>query len=232
FYSVSLFIGSALLYHCAMNKLDHIVVAASSLKQGVEYIRETLGVTIPKGGFHQTMGTHNHLMQLGGESYLELISIDPDAAIPSHPRWFALDQLPMRDMLEQGPRLITWVMNCPHIKQLCQSIDFEIGSPTPLTRDDLSWEIALPQDGRLLAGGMLPYCIQWHSSPHPSHHMSQQYCRLKTLHLHHNRPQWLQQKLDLMGATQLVKVEALDEDEAPYLSASIETPQGATITLT
>ncbi|MEM7564331.1 MAG: VOC family protein [Pseudomonadota bacterium] len=215
-----------------MNKLDHIVIAANSLEQGVEYIREMLEITIPKGGFHQTMGTHNHLMQLGNEAYLELIAIDPEADLPTHPRWFSLDQFRMRETLKKEPQLITWVMNCPDIKQLCQSIDFEIGNPTALNRDDLSWEIALPHDGRLLGDGLLPYCIQWHSSPHPSHNMSDQGCQLISLNLHHNRSQWLQQKLDVMGATKLVHIETLSEDEAPYLSATIKTPQGKTITLT
>ncbi|MEE8364674.1 MAG: VOC family protein [Gammaproteobacteria bacterium] len=42
-----------------------MVIAADSLEQGVDYVRSTLGVDIPRGGVHQTMGTHNHLMQLG-----------------------------------------------------------------------------------------------------------------------------------------------------------------------
>ena len=80
-----------------MNKLDHIVVAAHSLEQGVEYIQSELGVDIPEGGFHATMGTHNHLMQLGNEAYLELITINPNAETPKHPRWFALDDAMMRE---------------------------------------------------------------------------------------------------------------------------------------
>ena len=83
-----------------MNRLDHIVVAAESLQQGVDYLRATLGVELPKGGFHQTMATHNHLMQLGDDAYLELIAIDPDTAAPAHPRWFALDQASMRARLQ------------------------------------------------------------------------------------------------------------------------------------
>ena len=214
-----------------MNSLDHIVIAASTLQQGVEYIRETLAVSIPKGGFHQTMGTHNHLMQLGNQAYLEVIAIDPDASAPDYPRWFALDQALMREALLEKPRLITWVMNCPDISGLCQSVDFEIGTPTALTRDDLSWEIALPHDGRLLAGGLLPYCIQWHSSPHPSNHMSNLGCTLKSLELHHNRPQWLKKRLQQLGADHLVQICPLDQDEAPYLGATIVNAEGESVTL-
>ena len=214
-----------------MNKLDHIVIAAETLEQGVDYISSTLGVAIPIGGQHQTMGTHNHLMQLGNEIYLEVISINPEADTPLHPRWFALDQAQMRKSLKQGPRLITWVMNCSNIGQLTAAVDFDIGVPTALTRDNLSWEIALPDDGRLLNDGLLPYCIQWHSSPHPSHAMANPGCSLQSLTLHHNRPEWLSAKLAMLGASHLVKVEALVDSESPYLSANIRTAENIDITL-
>ena len=209
-----------------MNRLDHIVIAAESLQQGVDYIQQTLGVDIPKGGFHRTMGTYNHLMQLGNEAYLEVIAIDPAAAAPPQPRWFALDEAVMRTALASGPRLITWVMNTPDIHQLTANIDFDIGTPTPLSRDSLSWEIALTDDGRLLNGGLLPYCIQWHSQPHPSNGMADLDCTLKELTLHHNRPQWLADRLAALDATHLVKIETLPDDTAPYLTATIQTPSG------
>lgn len=209
-----------------MNRLDHIVVAAKSLAQGVEYLSSTLGVEIPPGGFHKTMGTHNHLMQLGNEAYLELIAIDPDADIPQHPRWFELDDPLMREAIARQPRLITWVMNTPDIHQLANQAGFDIGDPTALSRDSLCWEIALTDDGRLLNRGLLPYCIQWHSQPHPSNGMADLGCRLKNLTLHHNRPQWLVERLTSLNAQHLVETATLPNDEAPYLSATIETPTG------
>lgn len=215
-----------MIYYDAMNCLDHIVIAATSLQQGIDHVRATLGVDIPRGGFHQTMGTHNHLMQLGNQAYLEVIAIDPDAEIPDHPRWFELDETLMRAALKDQPHLITWVMNTDAIHQLVADVDFDIGRPTPLTRDDLSWEIALTDDGRLLAGGLLPYCIQWHSSPHPSTAMADLGCILQSLTLHHNRPQWIADKLDTLGARHLVTIEPLPDTESPYLSATIQTPTG------
>ena len=52
--------------------LDHLVVAATDLKTGVDYVKQTLGVDIPYGGEHQQMGTHNHLMRLGHQIFLEV----------------------------------------------------------------------------------------------------------------------------------------------------------------
>ena len=209
-----------------MNRLDHLVIAANSLEQGVEFVRSTLGVEIPKGGVHQTMGTHNHLMQLGNESYLEVIAIDPDGLVPNRPRWFNLDESLMRESLRQQPRLITWVMNTHDIESTKDQSDFAIGTPTELSRDNLRWKIALTEDGRLLAQGMLPYLIQWQSQPHPSNAMADLGCRLLELQVFHNRPEWLRSMLSSIGAEDLISVHELPDTDAPYLSATIDTPGG------
>ncbi len=209
-----------------MNHLDHIVIACHDLTQGVDWLEDRLGVQVPPGGQHQTMGTHNHLMQLGNQSYLELIAINPDAPAPDWPRWFELDQALLRASLREQPRLITWVMNTENLQRLTHSVDFDIGNPTALSRDQLSWEIALTDDGRLLGDGLLPYCLQWFSSPHPSLAMADLGCRLQTLTLYHNRPDWLAERLQALGASDLVQVEAIKDRQAPYLGATIECPKG------
>jgi hypothetical protein len=207
-------------------RLDHLVIAAETLEQGVDYVRSTLGVQIPKGGFHKAMGTCNHLMQLGDGSYLEVIAVDPDAKIPDRPRWFSLDDALMRESLRHQPRLITWVINTEKIENLNRASQFSIGTPTELSRDNLRWKIALTEDGRLLAGGLLPYIIQWHSKPHPSLAMADLSCRLRSLEIYHNRANWLRSMLKSIGAGHLVRVHALPDSESAYLSASIETPSG------
>ncbi len=209
-----------------MNRLDHLVIAAESIEQGVDYVHSTLGVDIPKGGFHKTMGTHNHLMQLGHETYLEVIAIDPDGLIPNRPRWFNLDQRLMRESLRQQPRLITWVMNTTDLQRTKEQAAFSVGAPTELSRDGLRWKIALPEDGRLLAHGILPYVIQWQSRPHPSNAMADLGCRLVELKVYHNRAAWLKSMLASIDVEDLVKVYELSDSEAPYLSAIIDTPSG------
>jgi len=210
-------------------QLDHLVIAAETLEQGVDYVRSELSVEIPKGGFHKTMGTYNHLMQLGDGSYLEVIAIDPDAILPDQPRWFGLDDALMRESLRQQPRLITWVINTTEIEKLNRASPFSIGTPTEFSRDNLRWQIALPGDGRLLASGLLPYIIQWHSKPHPSLEMADLGCRLRSLEIHHNRPNWLSSMLKTIGADHLVSIHALPDGESAYLSANIETASGVKV---
>ncbi len=210
-----------------MQGLDHIVIAAESLTQGVDFVQHTLGVEVPPGGEHRTLGTHNCLMRLGNDSYLEVIAINPQGEVPKRPRWFGLDSSLLRAQLARRPRLLTWVINTPDIEKLAGEAGFDIGTPTALSRDNLSWEIALTDDGRLLADGLLPYCIQWHSSPHPSRGMADLGCRLQNLTLHHNRPEWLAGRLAALGALELVTIDPLPDNEAPYLSATLDTPGGS-----
>ena len=136
----------------------------------------------------------------------------------------------MRASLKRGPLLVTWVMNTGNIQQLAGQASFDIGKPTALSRDNLHWEFALTDDGHLLADGLLPYCIQWHSSPHPSHSMADRGCILQKLTLYHNRPDWLIARLISIGARKLVEVVAIADSESPYLTATIATPKG-TVTI-
>ena len=56
--------------------LDHLMIAARTLDEGAAYVRERLGVEVLPGGRHETMGTHNRVLSLGGGVYLEVIAID------------------------------------------------------------------------------------------------------------------------------------------------------------
>src|SRR3546814_2032333 len=70
--------------------IDHIVITASSLAAGSEYIYRALGVPLESGGEHPRMGTHNLLLRLGKDVYLEVIAINPEAQQPGRPCWFEL----------------------------------------------------------------------------------------------------------------------------------------------
>lgn len=51
-------------------------------------------------------------------------------------------------------------------------------------------------------------------------------CILHALTIYHNRPHWVAEQLDAMGAGHLVQIETLADDQSPYLEAEIETPTG------
>ncbi|MEJ1992488.1 MAG: VOC family protein [Maritimibacter sp.] len=85
-------------------RLDHLVVTADRLGAGAEYLHDTLGLMPGPGGDHAAMGTHNRLLSLGPQTYLEAIAVDPDGPEPGHKRWFGLDQPPAQ------PRLSHWAL--------------------------------------------------------------------------------------------------------------------------
>ena len=207
-------------------KIDHLVIGASNLDQGVAYVREVLGVTMPLGGVHLQMGTHNHLMQLGKDVFLEIISINPDIAPPNSPRWFGLDDPIIRRQIEKQPVLLTWVVNTQNIIAFIQKAHISFGTPEMISRGELSWYFGIPDDGRLLAGGMAPYVIEWQTDRHPASKMADFGCRFKRLEIHHPYPEWIKSILISIDAADLVTIIALPKNEAPHLIATIDTPDG------
>ena len=207
-------------------RFDHLVIAAASLEEGVDYVRAQLGVDVPVGGVHEYMGTYNHVMQLGDDCYLEVISIDPSANGPAHPRWFDLDCPVLRDRLAQAPVLLTWIVNIPTFEQL-NNLDSALwGNPLGMSRDRYEWFFSLRSDGALPGGGCIPTAIYW-KSERPVDSMPNTGCIIQSLTLYHPNPAWCIDKLGLLHASDMdnLPVEVEYSDRA-YFVASINTPSG------
>ena len=152
--------------------LDHLVIAADSLAQGIAWCEATLGVSPGPGGRHPLMGTHNRLLRIDGpafpQAYLEIIAIDPDAPAPGRVRWFTLDDPALQARLRGGPRLVHAVARTPNLDALrgaLRQLDQDPGPPLEAGRDTpegrLAWRILVREDGALPGGGRLPTLIQW-----------------------------------------------------------------------
>jgi len=207
--------------------IDHLVIAASTLQQGVDYVRETLGVEMPFGGVHPKMGSHNHLMRLGEQLFLEVIAINPEGVQPEQPRWFGLDEPLQRASLSRQPRLLTWVANTRDIHTTQRNSDFDFGRITAISRGELNWLFGVPDDGRILAGGMLPYLMQWQTDTHPAGNMHDAGCHLESLDLYHANTGWLADILASIGLLEKIKLHPLPENQAAFLCATIATPTGS-----
>ncbi|MEJ2157032.1 MAG: VOC family protein [Desulfobacteraceae bacterium] len=207
-------------------KIDHLVIGARTLSEGVNYVREHLGVEMPYGGVHTKMGTHNHLMCTGNDTFLEIIAINHAIDPPGRPRWFGLDDPFIRQQIDTQPSLLTWVVNTGNINHLIQRSTFPLGKPVSISRGNLSWYFGLPDDGRLLAGGMLPYVIEWRTDTHPSANMADLGCNLDRLEIFHPYPRWLRSVLSSIGASDIVQIFSLPKNEPPYMIAYINAPQG------
>ncbi len=158
--------------------IDHLVVAAHSLAQGVAWCEATLGITPGPGGRHVFMGTHNRLLCIASPAfplaYLEILAIDHDAPAPCRPRWFGLDNLALQAQLRAAPRLLHGVVRTDQMEAqrlaLCQ-LGLDPGEPLAAERDTpagrLAWRILVRADGEIACAGALPTLIQWQGR-HPA----------------------------------------------------------------
>ena len=150
-----------------LEQIDHLVYATPDLDVGINAIETLIGVRATPGGQHPGLGTRNALVALGPASYLEIIGPDPQQTKPAGPRRFGLDDL-------KAPRLLTWVAKGTNLDALvtrAKASGVALGSVMPGSRKRpdgvvLSWRYTDPNI--VLADRLVPYFIDWGSSPHPS----------------------------------------------------------------
>jgi hypothetical protein len=107
------------------------------------------------------------LIALGPRTYLELVGPDPEQSAPTAPRWFGIDVL-------SSPRLVAWAANTGNLEQIAaegarSGVDFGPITSGHRTRADgvtLRWRFTDPTN--LLDDGLIPFFIDWGSSPHPA----------------------------------------------------------------
>ena len=75
------------------SRIDHIVIGVANLISGTKILETKLRTKFSLGGEHQIMGTHNKLLKLQSDIYLEVIANNPSVDNPSRPRWFSLDEV-------------------------------------------------------------------------------------------------------------------------------------------
>lgn len=204
-------------------EIDHLIVAATSLAQGVDWIEGKLGVRPQPGGKHLSMGTHNAVLSLGPRCYLELMAIDPECAEPLRRRWFDLDEPRMRAALAEGPALIHWVARTRDIESDALRGHVDLGTILPMRRGDLAWRMTVPDDGHRPGRGLVPTLIQWPDARHPADGMSDAGLRLVALAGEHPEPAPVRAALAALGLSDTLKV---TYGTAPRLAAMLRTPRG------
>ena len=194
-------------------RIDHLIVAANSLDEGVHWCQNTLGMTPEPGGSHALFGTHNQLVRLQSDvhslAYLEIIAIDSSAQ-PTRdkhlPRWFDLDAPAIRQQLQQeGPQLIHWVVSVPSLATAIlnlSALNIDRGSvieaSRPTKKGLLQWKISVRDDGQRLFGGALPTLIEW-GDEHPTQLLIEPALKLCSLSLQHPQAQQLLLALSAIG---------------------------------
>jgi hypothetical protein len=148
-------------------RIDHLVYATPDLNRGIEEVEKLVGVRAAPGGRHPGRGTRNALVALGPSVYLEIIAPDPDQPPPETPRAFGIDAL-------SRSRLAAWAVKGRHIEDIAATAARngvplgEIASGSRKRPDGvlLSWRYTDPR--AMVAGGVVPFFIDWGDSPHPA----------------------------------------------------------------
>lgn len=175
-------------------KLDHLVIVAKTLEQGVQWCEATLGITPNPGGEHAQFGTHNRLFKIATPThplaYLEIIAINPGAKqasnTPAHSgntsknesksadakkRWFDMDDTALQAAVAVEPRLVHFVAQTDDIqagRTALKALGIDRGAAVEANRHTrkgrLEWKITVRDDGQRLFNGTLPSLIQWGKS--------------------------------------------------------------------
>lgn len=205
-------------------RLDHLVIIAPTLAEGLAHVRETLGVEVPPGGKHPLMGTHNHVMRLGDDVFFEIIAVDPDAPDPGRKRWFGLsDAAKIRQRWDAGHRLNAWVAATDDLAGALRQHGDLFGNATRQTRGAMFWDFAVRPDGELTLDGALPCLIEWPDHRNPARNMAGLGCRVRSFTITHpdaKRAQSVMADLRFEGGV------SWRDGPSIRLEAEIETPAG------
>lgn len=200
-----------------MITFDHIAVAGETLAAATEFVEGALGVPLQNGGAHAVFHTHNTLLGLEDDLYLEAIAINPNAPKPDRPRWFDLDRF------SGAPRLTNWICRCDNLDATLAELPDGFGAPVDLQRGDLRWRMAVPLSGVLPYDNCAPALIEWVGEAHPAPRLTQQGCKITALEVRHPQARALATLL----APFLVDGRISFSVGPPKLTAGISTPGGA-----
>lgn len=203
-------------------QIDHVVYGVADLATAVDELADRLGVRAASGGKHVGRGTHNALLALGGGSYLEVIAADPDQQPPPGPLPFGLDLVLL-------PRVVGWACLAPDIERrvaAARELGFDPGDVEAMSRRRpdgslLEWRLTRhePDPSRLV----VPFLIDWGTSPHPSA-SAPAGVSLVELRGEHPDPNAVRVKLDALGVSL-----PLAEGPEPALVATLDTTRGRVV---
>jgi hypothetical protein len=200
--------------------IDHLVYRAPDLADAVADLEERLGVRARAGGRHIGRGTHNALLALGPQTYLEIIAPDPGQPAPSAPR-------PLRPGSARRSGLAGWAIACQDIHAAVAKArrrGYDPGEVASMQRATptgavLRWQLTLGA----AAGGLVPFLISWGDTEHPARSAPRGLI-LESFHLEHPDPASLAPMLTALGTDAEIRPAA-----APALVARLSGPKGSTV---
>lgn len=200
--------------------LDHLVFAVPDLKSGVDAFSERLGAAPALGGRHESVGTHNAILPVRGGSYVEVMAPDPSNPDPPLGLPFGLASL-------SRPRLVAWAVSTRDMDlavKYAQNAGYDPGAVVDLSRDTpegerLTWRLSIRREP--LGDGLVPFLIDWGSTPHPSA-TSEAVCSIEGFRAEHPDPESVRQALRALDVSLDV-----EPGSQPRLHATLVGPGGS-----
>lgn len=222
-------------------QIDHLVVVAHTLEQGVQWCEAKLGITPGLGGEHAQYATHNRLFKIASPAnplaYMEIIAINPGAKRSATPavRWFDMDDAVLQAAVAIEPRLVHFVVATDEIQAARTALKVQGIDRGPAVhanrhsrRGLLQWQITVRDDGQRLFNGALPTLIQWGkpgaAEPlrlHPRNTLPRSGVTLQSISVTHPNAVKLQAAYDALGLS------GMSVSAGPAnISAVLNTPKG------
>ena len=203
----------------AITGLDHIIYAAPDLDRAIEEVNTLTGVEPVRGGSHPGRGTRNALLSLGSTTYVEILA--PDPAQSSDALAIAAERIP------STARIINWAAKCEDLEKAVRKAakgDLDLGHIEDMARalasgGQLAWRLTR---GALICDGLVPFLIDWGSSPHPAQ-TAPSGCGLSYFRGEHPDPGRVRDYLTLLGLQDVLEV---SRGPVPRILAGLSTPNG------
>ena len=207
------------------SRIDHIVIGAADLISGTKILETKLNTKFSPGGEHKIMGTHNKLLKLQSDIYLEVIANNPNADKLSRQRWFSLDGARTKEKIKHSPRVLGWVLEVDNIENTVKKCGYNPGEILQISRGELTWKITVPSNGGLADHGVLPTLIEWPSDQHPSKKLTNSKISLTKLSLFHPEPNKIKNIISNLIESDLIRV----SEGSPKIELILTTQNGKVV---
>jgi len=200
-------------------RVDHIVYAFRNLDEGIKHVQSLTGAIPIKGGEHLEFGTHNALLSIGSNCYLELIAPDYNNSFRGK-RWMSVDQI-------SRPTITRWSINSNDINSDAEklgSIQTDLGEIINGQRSlsdntTLKWKMTRPSSNKTI--GTLPFLLDWSQSNfHPCDKLEKK-CKLISVKIKTQNHKSLK---SILGSTaNKIQIITSNTDE---INLTLDTPNG------
>lgn len=215
-----IYLGLVALVACAPEKkeehIDHIILAINNLENGIAQFKGRTGIAPGFGGVHPDSFTHNALVALDGETYIEIMAPRPDAQNAGE------DFKKFETLTPIGWAVRT--RNIEKTKAKLKSAGFVTTATRPGSRAKPDGSLLKWSTFRIESQDEFPFFIQWGDSTiHPSA-TSPKGCMFRSLQVTTPHPDSWSPLIDRLALDVQVT-----EGTKSSLELSIATPKGLVV---